>query len=650
MKYRRKMRNKNKKQDIPEQRKYLRLNTIFPVQFRLESIDGERFLSGWLQGFTSNIGREGICLCVNNLDPGFLKLFEEKKAKLLLEINLSISRKPISASAKIAWVKEICPDMHQHLIGLSYERISTQQNNKLLRYAKIRRLVVPLTSSLIIVLALALGANSLLNMKLTRSNKHLVEELISVIKDSTVANQKVKDVISQRHDLQLKLKSLEGRIISIEAEKNTSQAISLGQAKHFNDLINKLVLEKTLLQGQLAVLQQKDDAAAKESLILKQKKVILEKANLDKMYQWLKIHQNPHTGLVMSFEGDKDIANWAFIYDQALLIQAYSSFGDFERAKKILDFFAKSAKKESGWFFNVYYANDGLPAEYVMHAGPNIWLGLAIMQYTQKTQDKSYMGLAEDIARTIINLQNKDADGGLRGGPNVTWYSTEHNLDAYAFFNMLFKVTGKQIYGSAKEKTLNWLVLHTYDRGDVPVKRGKGDSTIATDTYAWFIAAIGPQKLKDLGMNPDKIMEFVEENCTVEVNFIRPNGQSVKIKGFDFAPQRHIARGGVVSSEWTAQMIVSFKIMAEFYKESDPAKALEYKNKAEMYLGELGNMLISSSSPSGQGEGCLPYATQDYVDTGHGWMTPKGSHTGSVSGTACALFAYYGFNPLELKE
>jgi hypothetical protein len=60
-------------------------------------------------------------------------------------------------------------------------------------------------------------------------------------------------------------------------------------------------------------------------------------------------------------------------------------------------------------------------------------------------------------------------------------------------------------------------------------------------------------------------------------------------------------------------------------------------------------MIISSSSPTGQGESCLPYATQDFVDTGHGWMTPKGNSTGSVAGTAYAFFAYYGYNPLELK-
>lgn len=232
----------------------------------------------------------------------------------------------------------------------------------------------------------------------------------------------------------------------------------------------------------------------------------------------------------------------------------------------------------------------------------------------------------------------------------MSWYSTEHHLDAYAFYKMLARVTNMNKYEQAAEKTLSWLVRHTYDRQDLPVKRGKGDSTIATDTYAWSIAAIGPAKLKTLGMDSDKIMEFVEENCMVEVNFNRPGGQVVKIQGFDFAPQHHVSRGGVVSSEWTAQMVVSFKIMADYYfKNGRVDKAAVYQDKADNYLGQLGNMIISSPSPSGQGEGCLPYATQGYVDTGHGWMTPKGKHTGSVSGTAYTIFAYYGINPLELK-
>jgi hypothetical protein len=216
---------------------------------------------------------------------------------------------------------------------------------------------------------------------------------------------------------------------------------------------------------------------------------------------------------------------------------------------------------------------------------------------------------------------------------------------------MHFNITGNNKYKKARDIALDWLIKHTYDPLDMPIKRGKGDATIATDTYAWSVAAIGPEKLFSIGMNPDKILEFVEENCLAEVPFKRPGGQTVMIKGFDFAPQRHLARGGVISSEWTAQMIVTFKIMADYYlSKNDLKRSSSYSDKANDYLAQLGNMIISSSSASGQGEGCLPYATQDYVDTGHGWMTPKGSHTGSVSGTAYTIFAYYGFNPLALKN
>ncbi len=384
---------------------------------------------------------------------------------------------------------------------------------------------------------------------------------------------------------------------------------------------------------------------------LDKKKVTLEKANLDNMYQWLKVHQNQHTGLVMSFEGDNSVKDWAFIYDQSLVAQAYTYSLDFKRLHTLLDFFNNHAKRKGGLFFNVYYAGDGEPAEYVVHSGPNIWIGIAIAQYTYKAQDRRYLRLAEEIAEAIIDLQNQDPQGGIRGGPDVSWYATEHNLDAYAFFNMLYKITGKAKYVDSANKVLNWLTEHTYDKTDIPIKRGKGDSTIATDTYAWSIAAIGPQRLEKLGMDPDRIMEFAEANCSVEVSYQRPEGETIKVKGFDFAPERNLGRGGVVSSEWTAQMVIAFKIMEEFYsKKGMVAKAKEYKNKAEEYLSSLGKMIISSPSPSGQGESCFPYATQDFVDTGHGWFTPKGKSTGSISGTAYTFFAYYNYNPLELKD
>jgi len=50
-----------------ERRKYIRLDTVLPVQFRLESLDSKQALSPWIQGFTNNIGHGGICLSVNDL-------------------------------------------------------------------------------------------------------------------------------------------------------------------------------------------------------------------------------------------------------------------------------------------------------------------------------------------------------------------------------------------------------------------------------------------------------------------------------------------------------------------------------------------------------------------------------------------------------
>jgi len=97
-------------------------------------------------------------------------------------------------------------------------------------------------------------------------------------------------------------------------------------------------------------------------------------------------------------------------------------------------------------------------------------------------------------------------------------------------------------------------------------------------------------------------------------------------------------------------MVVSFRIMADYYEEnSDFNKAKYYNKKADFYLSEIEKMVISSPSRVGQGQGCLPYATQDDVDTGHGWRVARGTKTGSTAGTAYTIFAKYNYNPLALE-
>ncbi|MFA5090307.1 MAG: PilZ domain-containing protein [Candidatus Omnitrophota bacterium] len=641
-----------------EQRRYVRMDTVFPVEFRLFNPLTKQIVFDWQQGFTNDIGKGGICLSVHKLGPELAGALKDGKVRLTLRIELPFSNSVVRAQAKLAWMKQTKEGDNKYLLGLSYENIDTAENMRLMRYVWAKKLFVPAVFTVVFLLGLGFAVNSYFNAKLTRGNRILVEQLVGTLKESALAKQQLKGIDRQMQDLKFKIKALQMRthLVEKEREKLKEQNKSEGartnkQLDEFNTLINRLAEEKSYLQGELSKLKTQGEAVSQEVIALDKKEESLGKAKLDKMYKWLKVHQNPHTGLVMSFEGDGDIANWAFIYDQSLLIQAYTLFFEFDRAKKMLDFFSKKAQRLNGLFFNAYYAGDGNPAEFVVHSGPNIWLGLAIMQYTRQTEDSTYLGLAEEIAQGIIVLQAQDKDSGIRGGPAVEWYATEHNLDAYAFFNMLYKVTGKRKYLDARERVLKWLIKYAYGKAEVPINRGKGDSTIATDTYAWSVAAVGPDKLQEIGMDPDKIMEFAEQNCLTEVSYQRPGGKTVKVRGFDFAPQRHLSRGGVISSEWTAQMVMSFKIMADFYaRKKMPQKAKAYETKAEGYLQELGNMIISSPSPSGQGENCLPYATEDFVDTGHGWMTPKGKSTGSVAGTTYTLFAFYDYNPLAFKD
>ena len=659
---------KNNQPDFKEKRKYIRLDSVFPVEFQIvKPLHGEP-LGSWHQGFTNNISKGGICLTINNLSDSAVSSINDPSVRLKLNINVSGLNKPVSALARVAWIKKTKEsEPNQYLLGLAYDEIKDSENKKIVAFARAKMILPIVSAALILVLAGFFIANSLYDAKLHRENRALIDNLVATLQKSSNAREAVIKIQNEEKELQERLSRYDSVIRSLneklfeaqnsesrinkERQEDTARSQELlTEIESLNKEIGTIKAEKDAFQNNLNNLNAKEELTQRELVSIEQTKEDLQSASVKNMYKWLKIHQNPRTGLVSSFEGDKDLNDYAFIYDESLCALSYTIFSDYDRAKKVFDFFLKKAKRYHKVFYNAYYASAGEPAEYIVHAGPNLWLGISIAQYTKKTKDKTYLCMAEDIAEWVINLQNEDPQKGLRGGPTVTWYSTEHNLDGYAFLNMMYKLTGKPNYKTASENILNWLNKNAYGRTDIPIKRGKGDSTIATDTYAWSIAAIGPEKLKSLGMDPDDIMDFAEKNCLVRTKYIRQSGEEINVKGFDFAPARHVARGGVISCEWTAQMIMSFKILSDYYKNKDQNKYTLYKTKAEDYMTELGKLVICSPSPTGQGQGCLPYATQDFVDTGHGWMTPKGTSTGSVAATAYTLFSYLDFNPLEFKD
>lgn len=614
--------------EASDRREYIRLDSVFPVEFNIIRLQGDLPGMEWQQGYTCNISEGGLCLETVQVNESTLKFLLSQNIYLGIRMRIPITKPAIKAVAEVAWYSKE-PNSHpeKFFIGLKFRTISRLELDRILKHARWYKFSTKIVSTVAIVLFLALMAAGFYGYQLKQVNDRLISSFVDVQQEEISVTQTLDGITQKKQTISDQMKNV--------LEENLM--------RHDLELQYKdLVLKEKAVADKLNLIQiQRKDM---------QKKVV------QKMVDWLKNHQSPTTGLVASFEGtDPVVKDWAFIYDEALIVNVFLLHGEKERAKKLLDFFVRTQSQPFEGFANAYFYDSGKISEPIVHCGPNIWMGIAIAQYTFQTKDESYLPVARNIADWLITIQDADPGGGLKGGPKFTWFATEHNLDAYAFFGMLIKLTGDEKYKTAQDKILGWLknyamIPHDADHKSPPINRGKGDSTIATDTFAWSLAALGPQKLKELDMDPEKVMEFAENNCKVTVDFKRPSGVTVKVSGFDFTREANLPRGGLVSPEWTSQVIVSYAMLSKYLRDQNNENAAFYTHKAFFYLDELNKLIITSPSPKGQGEGCLPYATLANVDTGHGWNTPEGSSTCSVAGTAYTIMAMRFFNPLMLEQ
>jgi hypothetical protein len=377
-----------------------------------------------------------------------------------------------------------------------------------------------------------------------------------------------------------------------------------------------------------------------------------------KLRSWLVRRQNASTGLIKSFDNDHCVVSGqAFTYDQALASIVFTAFDNLDAAEGILAFFVKNTTDPFVGYANAYDHASGRVTEHTVHCGPNIWLGIAALQHYAKTDNPGSFLLCEQIACWIMDMQMADPDGGIKGGPASPWFSTEHHLDAYAFFQMIHQVTGQEKYTHTLQLILSWLKKHAFNTdagGDhlPPVNRGWEDPMVATDVYALSLMALGPRKLKEAGLAPEAILAYAEKHCAVEIDCQQASGRAVRVRGFDFTSPERFGRAGMISPEWTCQMIIAYRVLGHHYAQMQkPSKGRAYHQKADQYLQELSKLIITDSrSDSRRAGASLPYATSANAATGHGWRTPTGPDTGSIAGTAYMFLALRGVNPLIAED
>jgi hypothetical protein len=139
--------------------------------------------------------------------------------------------------------------------------------------------------------------------------------------------------------------------------------------------------------------------------------------------------------LVRSYEippGDPSytrLLNVSWTYDSAVSAAAFVAAGAQAQAQQLLDQLAALQNTDGSidYAFNVA-TGEGTP---LYRAGTIAWMGLADASYDLAFHSSRYLAGEKLAASYLLSLQG--ANGLIRGGPDVKWVSTQHNLVAYTF-------------------------------------------------------------------------------------------------------------------------------------------------------------------------------------------------------------------------
>ncbi len=174
--------------------------------------------------------------------------------------------------------------------------------------------------------------------------------------------------------------------------------------------------------------------------------------------------------LTQSYSDDA-VGATAFTYDNAVAIHAYLAAGDTDDVARaetlglsLLYAQAHNFPVADGRFAQAYFVNvpnaDGVfitPAAapfyfYGSAVGDQAWTGMALAQLYAKTGNGRFLTGALAVGNWIVtNAYDTQGPGGFRFGTVIDQYnqsvpspngkSTEHNIDTYAFFTMLSRLT-----------------------------------------------------------------------------------------------------------------------------------------------------------------------------------------------------------------
>lgn len=212
--------------------------------------------------------------------------------------------------------------------------------------------------------------------------------------------------------------------------------------------------------------------------------------------------------LIQSYADQSGLLSTAFTYDNAVSIHAYLLHGTSDSLARaevlgqgLIDAQANNFPFNDGRFAQAYFVNQSSSAGvyitpaafpfyfYTSAVGDQAWAGMALAQLYRRTGKQAYLNAALNVANWIVtNTYNTLGPGGYSFGTNINQFnqsvpspngkSTEHNIDTYAFFTMLDRLTH---HGGASNG-MSWKNLAQHALGFVAAMYNSTDAYFFTGT------------------------------------------------------------------------------------------------------------------------------------------------------------------------
>jgi hypothetical protein len=218
------------------------------------------------------------------------------------------------------------------------------------------------------------------------------------------------------------------------------------------------------------------------------------------------------------------LLNWSWTYDSALAATAFSSVGLSAQSARLLDQLA-ALQRESGAIEFAFDVRTGESSRQI-RAGSVAFAGIGFTNYDQAFGDKRYLDNARLVAKYLLSLRN--AEGLVRGGPDVKWVSTQHNLLSVIFltiFSDTLQQHGDQeaadAYRAAAEEIAKSIETHLVvrDGGLLHFRQGFNDETLPLDAQALGVLYSFIRGNEDLGR---QVYAYAQSNFQV-------SGRSVEL-------------------------------------------------------------------------------------------------------------------------